>query len=49
MQQVKDNIVSWDSVNMFGHFLQNPLRGEVYNDGGGKHSNCSMADAIELC
>ena len=48
-KQVRDNIHSWDLVNMFWHFYQNPKQGEVYNAGGGRHSNCSMAEAIELC
>lgn len=48
-KQVRDNIHSWDLVNMFWHFYQNPRQGEVYNAGGGRHSNCSMAEAIEIC
>lgn len=48
-KQVRDNIHSWDLVNMFWHFYQNPRKGEVYNAGGGRHSNCSMAEAIILC
>lgn len=48
-KQVRDNIHSWDLVNMFWHFYQNPRQGEVYNAGGGRFSNCSMAEAIELC
>ncbi len=48
-KQVRDNIHSWDLVNMFWHFYQNPQQGEVYNAGGGRHSNCSMAEAIEMC
>ena len=48
-KQVRDNIHSWDLVNMFWHFYQNPRQGEVYNAGGGRHSNCSMAEAIEMC
>ncbi|WP_317897503.1 NAD-dependent epimerase/dehydratase family protein [Aurantibacillus circumpalustris] len=48
-KQVRDNIHSWDLVNMFWHFYQNPKKGEVYNAGGGRHSNCSMAEAIDLC
>jgi CDP-paratose 2-epimerase len=47
-KQVRDNIHSWDLVNMFWHFYQNPRIGEVYNAGGGRHSNCSMAEAIEM-
>jgi len=48
-KQVRDNIHSWDLVNMFWHFYRNPRQGEVYNAGGGRHSNCSMAEAIEMC
>jgi CDP-paratose 2-epimerase len=48
-KQVRDNIHSWDLVNMFWHFHQNPRQGEVYNAGGGRFSNCSMAEAIEMC
>lgn len=48
-KQVRDNIHSWDLVNMFWHFYQNPQQGEVYNAGGGRFSNCSMAEAIEMC
>lgn len=48
-KQVRDNIHSWDLVNMFWHFYQDPKCGEVYNAGGGRFSNCSMAEAIEMC
>jgi len=48
-KQVRDNIHSSDLVNMFWHFCQNPRPGEVYNAGGGRHSNCSMQEAIHLC
>jgi CDP-paratose 2-epimerase len=48
-KQVRDNIHSWDLVNMFWHFYQNPRQGEAYNAGGGRHSNCSMKEAIALC
>ena len=48
-KQVRDNIHSWDLVNMFWHFYQNPRQGEVYNAGGGRHSNCSMKEAITMC
>jgi CDP-paratose 2-epimerase len=34
---------------MFWHFYQAPRTGEVYNAGGGRHSNCSMLEAIALC
>ncbi|MFA6244119.1 MAG: NAD-dependent epimerase/dehydratase family protein, partial [Candidatus Hydrogenedentales bacterium] len=48
-KQVRDNIHSSDLVNCFWHFFQNPRAGEVYNMGGGMHSNCSMMEAIRLC
>jgi len=48
-KQVRDNIHSYDLVNAFYHFYQNPRYGEVYNIGGSRHSNCSMLEAIEVC
>lgn len=48
-KQVRDNIHSFDLVNMFWHFYKNPRQGEVYNAGGGRHSNCSMLEAIRIC
>lgn len=47
-KQVRDNIHSYDLVNAFWHFFQNPRPGEVYNMGGSRHSNCSMLEAIQL-
>lgn len=48
-KQVRDNIHSYDLVSMFWEFYQHPRAGEVYNAGGGRHSNCSMLEAITLC
>ncbi len=48
-KQVRDNIHSFDLVNAFWHFYQKPGVGEVYNMGGGRHSNCSMLEAIGMC
>jgi CDP-paratose 2-epimerase len=48
-KQVRDNIHSWDLVNMFWHFYKNPGCGVVYNAGGSRHSHCSMLEAIRLC
>ncbi|MFA7273187.1 MAG: NAD-dependent epimerase/dehydratase family protein [Crocinitomicaceae bacterium] len=48
-KQVRDNIHSWDLVNMFWHFYLKPRPGEVYNAGGGRFSNCSMLEAIKMC
>lgn len=47
-KQVRDNIHSYDLVNMFWHFYRAPKAGAVYNAGGGRHSNCSMLEAIEF-
>lgn len=47
-KQVRDNIHSYDLVNMFWHFYQNPKIGEVYNAGGSRFSNCSMLEAIDV-
>jgi CDP-paratose 2-epimerase len=47
-KQVRDNIHSHDFVNMLWHFFQAPRCGEVYNAGGGRHSNCSILEAAEL-
>ena len=46
-KQVRDNIHSYDLVNMFWHFVQKPRSGEVYNAGGSRHSNISVLEAIE--
>jgi CDP-paratose 2-epimerase len=46
-KQVRDNIHSYDLVNAFWHFYQNPIAGSVYNMGGSRHSNCSMLEAID--
>lgn len=48
-KQVRDNIHSFDLVNMFWHFYQNPRCGEVYNAGGSRYSNCSILEAIKMC
>jgi CDP-paratose 2-epimerase len=48
-KQVRDNIHSFDLVNMFWHYYQAPRFGEVYNAGGSRFSNCSMIEAIALC
>jgi len=49
-KQVRDNIHSADVVRAFLEFWQAPRAGgAVYNLGGGRHSNCSMLEAIEKC
>ena len=48
-KQVRDNIHSYDLVNMFKHFYENPRPGEVYNAGGARFANCSMQEAIAVC
>jgi CDP-paratose 2-epimerase len=48
-KQVRDNIHSADLVSAFAAFHTTPRAGAVYNIGGGRDSNCSMLEAIELC
>ena len=48
-KQVRDNIHSADLVAAFEAFHRAPRAGAVYNIGGGRESNCSMLEAIEMC
>jgi CDP-paratose 2-epimerase len=48
-KQVRDNIHSADLIAAFDAFYSAPRSGEVYNVGGGRDSNCSMKEAIDLC
>jgi CDP-paratose 2-epimerase len=48
-KQVRDNIHASDLVSAFYYFFRKPSAGEVYNIGGGRHSNCSVLEAIMLC
>lgn len=48
-KQVRDNIHCDDLVSAFLAFADEPRRAAVYNIGGGRDSNCSMLEAIELC
>ncbi|MEA2445519.1 MAG: CDP-paratose 2-epimerase [Thermoleophilales bacterium] len=48
-KQVRDNIHSADLVRAFSEFHANPERAAVYNLGGGRQSNVSMIEAIEIC
>jgi len=48
-KQVRDNIHSFDLVNAFYHYFQNPRCGEVYNLGGGRFANISVLEAIDFC
>ncbi len=47
-KQVRDNMHSFDLVNCFWEFYKKPKKGEVYNIGGGRHSNCSVIEALNL-
>ncbi|MGH9552075.1 MAG: NAD-dependent epimerase/dehydratase family protein, partial [Terriglobales bacterium] len=47
-KQVRDNIHSSDLVRAFHEFIKAPRSGEAYNMGGGRTSNCSMMEAMEL-
>lgn len=47
-KQVRDNIHSHDLINCFWEFFKAPKSGEVYNIGGGRKSNCSILEAINI-
>lgn len=47
-KQVRDNIHSYDLINMFWHYYQKPNPGQVYNVGGGIYSNCSILEAVDM-
>ena len=48
-KQLRDNIHSFDMVNMCWHYYKNPRQGEVYNSGGSRFSNCSLLEAVKIC
>jgi CDP-paratose 2-epimerase len=48
-KQVRDNIHSADLIAAFAAFHAAPRAAAVYNVGGGRSSNCSMLEAIEIC
>ena len=47
-KQVRDNIHSYDLVNMFCYYFQNPGYGEVYNVGGGIDNSISIIETINI-
>ncbi len=47
-KQVRDAIHSDDVVRAFEAFWRAPRIGEVYNMGGGRHSNCSNLEAFAI-
>lgn len=47
-KQVRDAIHCADLISAFDYFFRDPRSGEVYNIGGGRHSNASVLEAIAL-
>lgn len=47
-KQVRDNIHSNDLASCFWEFYKKPQYGEVYNVGGGRYSNCSILEALNI-
>tara|TARA_Y100000590_G_scaffold12585_1_gene15317 strand:- start:1862 stop:2911 length:1050 start_codon:yes stop_codon:yes gene_type:complete len=47
-KQVRDNLHSNDLVKCFWEFFKKPRKGEIYNIGGGRYSNCSVIEALDL-
>ena len=48
-KQVRDAIHSSDLISCFEHVYRAPRVAAVYNIGGGRFSNCSVIEAIDLC
>ena len=48
-KQVRDNIHADDVAAAFAAYAAEPRPAAVYNLGGGRDSNCSMLEAIEIC
>ena len=47
-KQIRDNLHSFDLVNCFWEFYKKPRKGEIYNIGGGRYSNCSILEALQI-
>ncbi len=47
-KQVRDNIHSQDLIACFWEFYKKPGYGEIYNAGGGRFSNCSVMEALNI-
>jgi CDP-paratose 2-epimerase len=48
-KQVRDAIHSRDLVHAFECVMRRPIPAAVYNIGGGRQSNCSVLEAIDMC
>ena len=47
-KQVRDQIHSYDVINAFWHFAQNPQPGQVYNLGGGPGNAASLLECVHM-
>jgi len=47
-KQVRDNIHAADLAAAFWCFIEQPMPGEVFNMGGGRHANCSVNEAVAI-
>ena len=47
-KQVRDQIHSWDVANIVFNLMGKPLKGEVFNIGGGKSNSMSILEIIKL-
>ncbi len=47
-KQVRDNIHSSDLTQCFWNYFKKPRVGEIYNIGGGRMSNCSILEALQI-
>jgi CDP-paratose 2-epimerase len=47
-KQVRDNIHSYDLINIFWNFYTKPLYGEIFNIGGGRENSCSILEIFDI-
>lgn len=45
-KQVRDNLHSYDLVSAVWQYFKKPLKGEIFNIGGGRENSCSILEAI---
>jgi len=46
-KQVRDNLHSYDLITAIWQYFRKPVRGEIFNIGGGRQNSCSILEAME--
>ena len=47
-KQVRDNLHSYDLITAIWQYFKKPVRGEIFNIGGGRQNSCSILEAMEI-